>query len=71
MANIHRPTSEITAEGRMSALLELGSGFHPDLTGRENVYLNGAMLGLSRRHMNEPMDRSSSSAASVISSTSR
>ncbi len=57
MANIHRPTTgEITAEGRMSALLELGSGFHPDLTGRENVYLNGAMLGLSRRHMNEAMD---------------
>ena len=57
MANIHRPTTgEITTEGRMSALLELGSGFHPDLTGRENVYLNGAMLGLSRRHMHEAMD---------------
>ena len=57
MANIHRPTmGEITTEGRMSALLELGSGFHPDLTGRENVYLNGAMLGLSRRHMHEAMD---------------
>jgi ABC-type polysaccharide/polyol phosphate transport system ATPase subunit len=58
IANIHRPTSgQITTEGRMSALLELGSGFHPDLTGRENVYLNGAMLGLSRRHMNETMDK--------------
>lgn len=57
MANIHRPTSgEIVTEGRMSALLELGSGFHPDLTGRENVYLNGAMLGLSRRHMHDAMD---------------
>ena len=57
MANIHRPTmGEITSEGRLAALLELGSGFHPDLTGRENVYLNGAMLGLSRRHMHDAMD---------------
>ncbi len=58
MANIHAPTTgEIEATGRLSALLELGSGFHPDLTGRENVYLNGAMLGLSRRQMAESMDR--------------
>ncbi len=57
MANIHRPTAgEITTEGRMSALLELGSGFHPDLTGRENVFLNGAMLGLTRKHMAEAME---------------
>lgn len=57
MANIHRPTTgEIISEGRLAALLELGSGFHPDLTGRENVYLNGAMLGLSRRHMHDAMD---------------
>jgi ABC-2 type transport system ATP-binding protein/lipopolysaccharide transport system ATP-binding protein len=58
MANIHRPTTgEITATGRLSALLELGSGFHPDLTGRENVYLNGAMLGLTRKQMTSSMDR--------------
>ena len=57
MANIHKPTTgEIRTEGRLSALLELGSGFHPDLTGRENVYLNGAMLGLSRKHMHAAMD---------------
>ena len=57
IANIHRPTTgEITTEGRMSALLELGSGFHPDLTGRENVFLNGTMLGLTRKHMAEAMD---------------
>ena len=50
MANIHRPTEgQIEVNGRVSALLELGSGFHPDLTGRENVFLNGAMLGLSRK----------------------
>ncbi len=57
MAGIHRPTTgEISSEGRLSALLELGSGFHPDLTGRENVYLNGAMLGLGRKQMAASMD---------------
>ena len=57
IAGIHRPTSgEIRTRGRLSALLELGSGFHPDLTGRENAYLNGAMLGLSRRSMAAAMD---------------
>ena len=57
MAGIHRPTSgRIAARGRLSALLELGSGFHPELTGRENVFLNGAMLGLGRREMAAAMD---------------
>jgi len=39
----------ITVDGRISALLELGAGFHPELSGRENVYLNGAILGLSKK----------------------
>jgi len=57
MAGIHQPTEgSVTARGRISALLELGSGFHPDLTGRENVYLNGAMLGLARRDMDANID---------------
>ena len=57
MAGIHRPTSgKIATRGRLSALLELGAGFHPDLTGRENVFLNGAMLGLSRREMAAAMN---------------
>jgi len=43
-------------DGRVSALLELGSGFHPELTGRENVYLNGAILGLSRKQMDSAVD---------------
>ncbi len=44
------PTSgRVHTEGRMSTLLELGAGFHPDLTGRENVFLNGSILGLSRK----------------------
>jgi ABC-2 type transport system ATP-binding protein len=39
----------VESRGRIAALLELGAGFHPDLTGRENVYLNAAILGLSRK----------------------
>ena len=38
--------------GRLSSLLELGAGFHPELSGRENVYLNGAVLGLKRKEIN-------------------
>jgi ABC-2 type transport system ATP-binding protein len=50
IAGILRPsTGTIRSRGRMAALLELGAGFHPELTGRENVYLNAAFLGLSRR----------------------
>ena len=52
LANITRPTSgSIHIDGRLSALIELGAGFHPDLTGRENIYLNGSILGLSRRQI--------------------
>ncbi len=46
----------ITVSGRLSALLELGAGFHPDLTGRENIYLNGSILGLSRKVMRQKLD---------------
>ena len=47
--NITRPTrGEIAIAGKLSALIEVASGFHPDLTGRENVYLNGSLLGMRR-----------------------
>jgi lipopolysaccharide transport system ATP-binding protein len=52
------PPSEgrITLRGRMASLLEVGTGFHPELTGRENVYLNGAILGMRRREINVKFD---------------
>jgi ABC-2 type transport system ATP-binding protein/lipopolysaccharide transport system ATP-binding protein len=49
IAGIYRPTTgSVRADGRISALLELGAGFHPDLTGRENIQLNAAILGLPK-----------------------
>ena len=46
-------SGSVSVRGRMAALLELGAGFHPDLTGRENVYLNASMLGLSEQEIAE------------------
>jgi ABC-type polysaccharide/polyol phosphate transport system ATPase subunit len=52
IAGIGRPTvGTIAVEGRVSALIELGAGFHPEISGRENVYINGMMLGLTRREV--------------------
>jgi lipopolysaccharide transport system ATP-binding protein len=57
IAGIHRPTSgTITANGRVSAMLELGAGFHPELSGRDNVFLNGSILGLTRKQISAAMD---------------
>jgi len=57
VSRIIEPTSGgIEAKGRVGALLELGAGFHPDLTGRENVYLNGSILGMSRREIDRRLD---------------
>src|SRR6266545_3723585 len=52
MTRILEPTSgAVKLRGRVAALLELGSGFHPDLSGRENVFLNGSLMGFSKRDM--------------------
>lgn len=52
VARVYKPTSgQVVANGRMAPLLELGAGFHPDLTGYENILFNGVILGLSRKEM--------------------
>jgi ABC-type polysaccharide/polyol phosphate transport system ATPase subunit len=57
VAGITKPTSGIVkVEGRISALIELGAGFHPEISGRENVFINGIMLGLSKREIQQRFD---------------
>ncbi len=57
MAKIIQPTKgEIIVNGPMSALLELGAGFHPDLTGKENIYINAAILGMRKREIDKKLD---------------
>jgi ABC-type polysaccharide/polyol phosphate transport system ATPase subunit len=52
VAGITKPTTgTVTVNGRVSALIELGAGFHPEISGRENVFINGIMLGLSKRQI--------------------
>ena len=54
VAGITKPTSgTVRVAGRISALIELGAGFHPEISGRENVFINGIMLGLSKRQIQE------------------
>ncbi len=57
LSSITSPTQgEITVRGRLAALVEVSSGFHPELTGRENVYLHGAMLGMRRAEIRRKLD---------------
>jgi len=57
MSRITEPTTGcVYIKGRVASLLEVGTGFHPELTGRENVYLNGAILGMSRKEINRKFD---------------
>ena len=54
MAGVTEPTEgKVSINGRIAPLIELGAGFHPELTGRENVYLNGVILGLSRQEIDK------------------
>ena len=54
---LNQSSGDVSTVGRVAALLELGSGFNPEFTGRENVFLNGAILGLSRQEIASKMDR--------------
>src|SRR3954469_7104027 len=57
IAGIGKPTSgTVHVNGRVSALIELGAGFHPEISGRENVFINGMMLGLSRKDIAQRFD---------------
>jgi lipopolysaccharide transport system ATP-binding protein len=57
VAGISRPTTgSVTVKGRVSALIELGAGFHPEISGRENVFINGIMLGLTRKEIARRFD---------------
>ena len=57
VAGIAKPTQgRVTTEGKISALIELGAGFHPEITGRENVYINGIMLGLTKKEISAKFD---------------
>jgi ABC-2 type transport system ATP-binding protein/lipopolysaccharide transport system ATP-binding protein len=54
VTGIAKPTSgRVVVNGKVSALIELGAGFHPEITGRENIYINGIMLGLSKKEIND------------------
>lgn len=57
LSRITEPTAgRVTLNGRVASLLEVGTGFHPELTGRENVYLNGSILGMTRREITRKFD---------------
>jgi ABC-type polysaccharide/polyol phosphate transport system ATPase subunit len=57
ISGILKPTSgAVTVNGRVAALIELGAGFHPEITGRENIFINGIMLGLTRREIENRFD---------------
>ena len=57
VAGITRPTEgDVKVDGRISALIELGAGFHPEISGRENIFINGIMLGLTKKEIQRRFD---------------
>ena len=56
LSRITYPSGEIELNDRVGSLLEVGIGFHPELTGRENIYFNGSILGMTRREIDDTFD---------------
>lgn len=57
LSQVTKPTTgKIYTKGRIASLLEVGTGFHPEMTGRENIYMNGAILGMTRKEINRKFD---------------
>ena len=57
LAGISKPSKgEVVTEGRISALIELGAGFHPEISGRENIFINGSILGLTKKRIEEKLE---------------
>ena len=71
ISRITEPTAgRVTLRGRVASLLEVGTGFHPDLTGRENIYLNGAILGMNKQEIRGKFDEIVAFAATLSGSIS-
>ena len=57
LSKVTKPTTgNIKSKGRIASLLEVGTGFHPEMTGRENIFLNGAILGMTQREIKSKFD---------------
>ena len=57
LSRVTRPTTgEAILRGRVASMLEVGTGFHPELSGRENIYLNGTILGMRRQEITDRFD---------------
>ncbi len=72
IAGVYKPNAgQVHVEGSLAPLIELGAGFHHELTGRENILLNGLLMGYSKEEMKEASNASSNSPGSASSSTPR
>ena len=67
LSRIVSPTSgRIVIDGRVASLLEVGTGFHPELSGRENIFLNGSILGMSKQEIKSKFDEIATAAACMF-----